>query len=121
MAHNRYAILHHKLPDSEHWDLLLEQDQALATWQLLAKPTGPGALPIIAMRIADHRKKYLVYEGPLANQGGVVTRFDHGNFRTLQRDEQRWLISLSGQVLFGRFCLVQPPDQPPESWLLTTV
>jgi hypothetical protein len=108
------------LPDGEHWDLLLEQEETLATWQLNAKPSGPRALPIAAVRIPDHRKKYLVYEGPLRDGRGFVIRFDHGRYRVLEQDDQRWLFYLTGQVLFGRFCLVRSPDDPPEAWVLTS-
>ncbi len=120
MAQQRYAILHHRLPDGEHWDLLLQQGNMLATWQLQAKPTGPQALPVAATRIGDHRKKYLVYEGPIDGDRGVVARFDHGHYRILERDEHRWLVHLTGQVLVGRFCLVRSPDDAPDAWLLTT-
>jgi hypothetical protein len=120
MANQRYAILHHKLPDSEHWDLLLEDGNMLAAWQLAGKPTGPQALPLAATRIADHRKKYLVYEGPVSDNRGSVVRFDHGHYRVLERSEHRWLVHLAGQILFGRFGLVRSPEDPPEAWVLTT-
>lgn len=120
MANRRYAILHHKLPDGEHWDVLLEQDDALATWQLAEKPAGPDALPIPAVRIFDHRKKYLDYEGPISGDRGSVTRFDGGELRIHETGQQRWLFDLAGHIFCGRFCLTRVPDGGQDHWLFTT-
>lgn len=119
MAHRRYAILHHKLPDGEHWDLLLEQDDVLATWQLADEPLGPVALPIAALRVFDHRKKYLTYEGPISGGRGSVTRYDGGDLRILETGRERWLFDLSGPRFSGRFCLVRVAGSPPDHWLFT--
>ena len=34
---SRFVILHHRLAGGEHWDLMLEHGESLATWQLLAR------------------------------------------------------------------------------------
>ncbi|HUU85047.1 MAG TPA: DNA polymerase ligase N-terminal domain-containing protein [Phycisphaerae bacterium] len=116
MAVRRYAILHHKLPGGEHWDLLLEQDDTLASWQLSAEPHGPDALPLAAVRIFDHRKRYLDYEGPISGERGSVTQFDGGELRLLETGGQRWLFELAGRVFRGRFCLTRAPDTGADLW-----
>ena len=121
MAQERYAILHHKSIDGEHWDLMLEQGAVLATWRLATKPTGRSALPIEAVRIDDHRKKFLVYEGPLSDGQSMVSRFDHGSYRLLDDNPQRWVFQLNGQILYGRFCLAHLLDSQSDQWLLSTV
>jgi hypothetical protein len=116
MADRRYVILHHKTPGGEHWDLMLERDDALATWQLDRVPAGRGALPLPATRIFDHRKMYLDYEGPISGDRGSVTRLDHGQVDIQQASTDRWVFDLTGQVFAGRFCLVRIADMPADRW-----
>ena len=71
MDPSRFVILHHLDATGEHWDLMLEREQALITWQMLAEPVGPDACPIDCIRIQDHRKTYLDYQGRV-----FVERFD---------------------------------------------
>lgn len=106
MRFDRYVILHHRLPASEHWDLLLEQEAALATWQLPRPPNGSDGHPLEAIRIFDHRKKYLDYEGPVSDNRGVVQRHDRGRYRMVDLSDGRWVVDLDGQLLNGRFELV---------------
>lgn len=118
-AGRRYAILHHTVRDGEHWDLLLEGDDALATWQLASRPVGCSALPISATRLPDHRKIYLEYEGPISGDRGRVTRIDDGEYRPLDRRADRHLFELEGRVLRGRFCLSRATADPPDRWTLS--
>ncbi|MGD2111681.1 MAG: DNA polymerase ligase N-terminal domain-containing protein [Phycisphaerae bacterium] len=101
----RFAILHHKLADGEHWDLMLEHGDALLTWQLEREPVDAAALPIPAKRIGDHRKAYLEYEGPVSGDRGHVRRVDAGlvEFERLAADEV--VFRLKGERLAGAFVL----------------
>lgn len=76
---DRFVILHHRLDDSEHWDLMLEYGDSLLTWQLPGDPTRPDSLPMTARRIAGHRKAYLHYEGPISDNRGTVMRICCGS------------------------------------------
>jgi hypothetical protein len=117
MPSNRYVILHHKLPDGEHWDLMLEQGDTLATWRLPSPPTGPPAAPLEATRIGNHRKHYLDYEGPVSGGRGEVAQFDRGHYQAIERDDDRWLIEFDGAVLSGRFALTRVAGEPADRWV----
>ncbi len=72
----RFAILTHDHP-FPHWDLLLEAGSFCRTWRLLSAPDAPGM--IAAEAIADHRRAYLDYEGPVSGGRGSVTQWDAGD------------------------------------------
>ncbi|RME38785.1 MAG: hypothetical protein D6788_06745 [Planctomycetota bacterium] len=114
----RFAILHHRLPDGEHWDLMLEGEQALLTWQLPRDPTVPGPWPLPARRIGDHRKAYLTYEGPVSRNRGTVRRVDGGLLEWIERGPAEFVFRLEGSRLVGTFRLTA--EQGSEaSWSLT--
>jgi hypothetical protein len=94
----RFVILTHDHPVL-HWDLMLEDGEALTTFRLLEEPVA-GTV-IAAEPIAPHRKAYLDYEGPVSGGRGSVTRWDHGTFRELQQSPGARTLLLTGQR--GRF------------------
>ena len=102
-----FVILHHRLDDGEHWDLMLEQGDFLRTWQLLREPIDRASLPIPARRIGDHRKAYLDYEGPLTGYRGIVRRVDSGTVEFEANTPQYCRFVLSGDRLRGTFTLRQ--------------
>jgi len=114
----RFVILHHRLENSEHWDLMLEQGDVLLTWQLPREPVDRSSFPIPARRIGDHRKAYLDYEGPLSGGRGEVRRVDAGAVRIDVASEGRFQISLTGSRLHGRFTLERAADG---GWTLETL
>jgi len=116
MPSNRFVILHHLTAGGEHWDLMLEQEDGLLTWQMLAEPRGRDAFPVDCIRISDHRKFYLDYEGPVSGGRGVVSRFDHGTYERLSADEQTWTIVLNGQRLRGQFVLARTGLDDESHW-----
>jgi hypothetical protein len=67
----------------------------LATWQLPCPPEQiqPGH-PIMATRIADHRKAYLTYEGPISNDRGQVAIHSRGTYLADMRTPYQWRITL---------------------------
>lgn len=103
----RFVILHHRLADGEHWDLMLEHQGTLLTWQLLSEPQGLESLPIAARRIENHRLAYLDYEGPISGNRGNVRRVEAGDVQVEQLDDSLCVFSLHGDLLVGRFRLVE--------------
>ena len=101
----RYAILHHRTTNGEHWDFMLDTGTTLATWQLDAEPINRTSLPISARRIADHRQAYLDYEGPVSDGRGEVTRIDAGGWTAIRADENRWEFRLESERLRGSLVL----------------
>lgn len=114
---SRFVILHHLLDDSEHWDLMLEQGEVLLTWQLLRDPTDPSNFPIPALRIGDHRKAYLNYEGLVTGNRGTVRRVDSGTVEFEENTPQYHRVVLHGDRLRGTFLL----RQQIEDWTLEVV
>ena len=100
-----------------HYDLMVEQEEALATWQLSGSPgeLQPGdACP--ARRLPDHRKAYLTYEGPVSRGRGEVERIDRGTCQAIEAEEARWHIRLEGGRLVGEFELRQADG---DDWTLS--
>ncbi|MCO6455149.1 MAG: hypothetical protein J5I93_07605 [Pirellulaceae bacterium] len=117
----RFVLLRHELPDDagrpSHWDLMFERDESdrLWTWSLAELPRADG--PVAALRLPDHRRDYLDYEGPVSGNRGTVRRWDAGTYRILRNDEGDWLLQLNGQRLQGQLRLARliTPDESPAS------
>jgi hypothetical protein len=73
----RYVILHHHDIAAPHYDLLFEQEEqpALTTFR---SPAWPISEPTRVEKLADHRRAYLDYEGPVSGGRGRVTRIESG-------------------------------------------
>jgi hypothetical protein len=87
----RFVILRHHFPAgavaefSDHFDLMLEQESKLATWRIEAIPDPDQA--VSATRLADHRKVYLDYEGPVSGDRGTVEQVIAGTYEICQDTE----------------------------------
>jgi hypothetical protein len=99
----RYVILEHTGTDSykpgRHWDLMLEMDGRLKTWELESIPTSEGASPCRVL--PDHRLLYLDYEGPLSEDRGSVRRWDAGEYEMSSECGGVVVVRLMGQRLSG--------------------
>src|SRR6185436_5473214 len=89
----RWVVLHHTGVDEPHFDLMYEQQpgSTLTTWRL---PEWPPAQYVPATPLAEHRRDYLDYEGPVSNNRGSVRRVADGTCRveTLLRENQAYQI-----------------------------
>lgn len=117
----RFALLYHELPPTSerksHWDLLLEPAAEaepsavglLRAWALETPLDGPQ--PIRAARLADHRRLYLDYEGPISGDRGEVRRVAEGDYQLLQDSPTATILHLSGKKLSGRLTIthLEPP------------
>ena len=98
----RFVLLYHECSPSlgkpSHWDLMLECDGVLLTWNLPQLPIawGGDAETIEATRIADHRVAYLDYEGPVSGDRGTVTRVDGGEYELAQENAMSLRVRLTG-------------------------
>jgi len=107
-----FVLLYHILSDNPHWDLCLDLGDVLATWRIEADPLAndPAPAPLAARRIADHRRAYLDYEGPVSGDRGHVRRVDRGNWRPVRQTPACWQIHLEGERLRGIFELPAGTD-----------
>lgn len=74
-------LLRHTLADgSSHIDWMLEQPGAerLITFRLDQRIDQEPREPFPAERLADHRRRYLDYEGPISGGRGEVIRLAQG-------------------------------------------
>ena len=103
----RFVILHHQvLPESKrlnHWDLMLERCDYLATWELPEAPEIGTCLNVVPLE--NHRLEYLEYEGPLTRQRGTVSRHEWGNYETIFEDARQQVVLLRGQSLVCRLTI----------------
>jgi hypothetical protein len=113
----RFVVQHHQLPDGEHWDLMIEAGDVLRTWQLSSPPQALGRDPVPALRIGDHRKIYLTYEGPISGDRGTVRIVARGTCRLLEETETLLRLELQGRNLAGRFELRRPGPEG-NRWVL---
>jgi hypothetical protein len=91
----RYVILQHVGKGPDHYDLMLQAGDSLATWQFGQNPADiPTGDPHACQRIQNHRQGYLNYEGPVSDNRGTVTRVDAGVYDTLHADQGFWKVAL---------------------------
>ncbi|MCA9240558.1 MAG: hypothetical protein KDA37_10175 [Planctomycetales bacterium] len=98
----RYVLLRHECPPNyrsgSHYDLMLECDGVLRTWELMTPPSewsralglrGNQANRVEVAPLTDHRLDYLEYEGAVSEGRGSVQRVAQGTFEWLERSESR--------------------------------
>ena len=84
-----------------HWDLMIQEKQALATWKVQKHPNTWPNQTITCQNISPHRSEYLHYEGPISNNRGQVHIVDSGTCENLKIDKNYWLIKLFGDKIKG--------------------
>lgn len=102
----RFVIQEHAIPAGVHWDLMLEDGDILMTYRLEQPPETARGQAVRAMRIFDHPRRFLTYEGPVQKGTGRVRIVDRGACH-LSQNENVIDLELSGEVLQGRFVLTQ--------------
>ena len=101
----RFIIHHHSGEKSgtDHLDFMIETESGLATWRVavedMTRLRNGESVP--AQKIADHRKEYLSYEGPVSHDRGKVSIVDTGGHELLVSDSETMKYALFGKVLIG--------------------
>lgn len=112
----RFALLAHTGHGPDHWDLMVQAGEALATWQLPQDPrnllTGQS---LACRRLGDHRQVYLDYQGEVSGGRGRVKRLDAGLCEVME-DGDVWRLVVGEGGLAGRWRLTRV--QEPEAWEL---
>ena len=116
MKDKRFVIQEHETIDGVHWDLMLEWDEALSTFRLEQAPAQVLLAPVRAERIFDHPPRFLTYEGPVQQGTGRVHIVERGTYRTIQSQDERLALDLSGTILKGPFTLARTGEA---EWRLT--
>lgn len=112
---DRWVLLKHTLPDgSSHLDWMLDiggtEGARLVTYRLERRPDDVAVTTLDALRLEDHRRVYLDYEGEISGGRGEVERVCSGTVRVLHRSEHEIKIELieHARVWFG-MCVA--PDE----------
>lgn len=114
-----FVIHVHRGYGADHYDLMIEQGQALATWRLADRPEDlPSGTAMPAEKLADHRSAYLEYEGPVSQGRGEVSRLDRGACDVCLCAPGLWLVCFHGERLRGPFQL-EHVGPAAEQWNLT--
>ncbi len=79
---------------------MVDRGESLATWSLPLPPAIEHVLP--ARQLADHRREYLDYEGPVSGDRGSVAKWDEGSFEWVQKSGDRVVVDLVGRKIIGR-------------------
>lgn len=93
---------------------MLEVEDVLQTWALGREPVV--GIPIEAEKLADHRKRYLDYEGPVSGGRGTVTRWTFGDYSMIQNEDDQMVVHLQTGRFVGAVSLSRKPDQ---RWMIT--
>ena len=108
-----FVILLHTGFGADHYDLMLSDGAALATWRLETRPAALDAGGLApAEKLADHRRAYLNYEGPVGGGRGDVRRVDQGVYERLAVEDGLWRVRLDGETTRGDFELRRAGDGP---------
>lgn len=91
---------------------MLEKEAGLHTWRLQRSPDQPGL--IAATPLAEHRKAYLDYEGPVSGDRGSVIGWDRGQYGTVAETIDRIEVQVAGERLAGRVVLTRTSES---AWL----
>jgi hypothetical protein len=81
----------------------LPGNDTLPTWQVHAPPDDWSHV-VPATRIADHRRHYLTFEGPVSGDRGSVRRVEEGTAQILSQGPA-WLVRLQGKLIAGDFLI----------------
>ncbi len=102
-------VIHRHVTTPEHFDLMLEAEEVLLTWQLSVEAMEGlvRGRRVEARQIQDHRKKYLSYEGPISCDRGSISIFDSGEYRRLKEKGNTTEYFFSGKELQGRILFTE--------------
>src|ERR1700728_1021390 len=97
MSALRYVVLRHTGIDRPHYDLMFERNphDALGTVRCSDWPPAPGTT---IERLADHRRSYLDYEGPLSGNRGQVICVESGVYSLEANRDDSQILTLSSGI-----------------------
>jgi hypothetical protein len=97
MSRVRYVVLRHEGFGEPHYDLMIESAAggALHTWRTLEWPIEEAAKLV---RLGEHRRLYLDYEGPVSHDRGHVKRAGAGTCEMEWRGEGECVVRFEDET-----------------------
>ncbi|HPA73239.1 MAG TPA: DNA polymerase ligase N-terminal domain-containing protein [Spirochaetota bacterium] len=101
----KFVVHHHtsRPGEADHYDLMIDGGGALATWRISEESMArllQGDI-VVASKIADHRREYLSYEGPVSCDRGMVKIMDSGECEMADHSESARRYRMKGKELKG--------------------
>jgi DNA ligase D-like protein (predicted 3'-phosphoesterase) len=101
-----------------HYDLRLEMDGVLKSWAVPKEPPVEFGVRRLAVQVEDHPVAYATFEGtiPAGEYGaGTVEIWDKGNYKMVDRKEDKLVVEIDGEKLRGSYVLVRLKNK--KNWL----
>ena len=123
-------VIHEHHAKRLHWDLRLESGGKLKSWAIPKQPPRLKNLKRLAIQVPDHAKSYADFEGEIKEGYGKgrVKIWDKGNYKLESKSPKKWVFTLQGKVLKGKYALVKANFEPKEGkekkddqWLLMKI
>ncbi len=106
---NIYVIQKHAATHL-HYDLRLEMDGVLKSWAIPKEPPTTPNIRRLAVQVEDHPIDYANFEGtiPEGEYGaGTVEIWDKGDYRLIDRKEDKLIVEIHGEKLKGTYVLLR--------------
>ena len=116
----RFVVLMHTDREGVHFDLMVDTGELLATWKCPRPPETAAESDLSCIRLKDHRRQYLDYEGAVSGDRGEVRRHDQGACVVHRQAPQGWELTFHGHCLVGRFAL-EPVSAVGSEWCLRSL
>lgn len=103
-----------------HYDLRLEMEGVLKSWAVPKKPPLKKGVKRLAIQTPDHPLSYADFEGKIPDEsygGGNVSIWDNGSYELEEKNPGKIVVTLHGDKLTGRYCLIKFSDEE-KNWLL---
>jgi bifunctional non-homologous end joining protein LigD len=108
---NRFVVHdHYAKKAGHHHDFRLEMDGVLKSWAIPKLVPEEKGIKRLAVQVEDHPIDYIDFEGiiPKGEYGtGEVKIFDEGNYKLIERNENKIVFELKGKRLKGVYNLIK--------------
>lgn len=93
-----------------HHDFRLEMNGVLKSWAVKKGVPIEAGKKVLAVQVEDHPIEYIDFKGiiPAGEYGaGKVEIFDSGNYKLIEKTENKIIFELKGKKIKGNYCIVR--------------
>jgi hypothetical protein len=109
-------VIHYHSTENDHYDFMFEKNDALLTWRIGLDDYRKmlNGEPASAVKIQDHDRKYLNYQGPVSCGRGHVKLIDSGKYKEISNNN----FFLHGDIVSGNLA-IETGNEGIDSFTLT--